>query len=115
MLWQLCPRDLYLEVDTFFRINFNVLYKKYITMFSFSATAYTACTGRRKKRAVSFIEEQASELEVAVPEISVSRVERYVPPEYIREAVKKLIMGGGELAPCPLKKVPHWNILWAKR
>ena len=64
-------------------------------MFSFSATAYTACTGRRKKRAVSFIEEQASELEVAVPEISVSRVERYVPPEYIREAVKKTYYGGG--------------------
>ena len=43
---------------------------------SFSATDYVACTGRRKKRAVSLIDEQAAELEVGVPDISVSRVER---------------------------------------
>ena len=45
-------------------------------LFSFSATNYAACTGRRKKRAVSLIDEQAAELEVGVPDISVSRVER---------------------------------------
>jgi len=46
------------------------------TCYIFSATDYTACTGRRKKRAVSLIDEQSSELEVGVPDISVSRVER---------------------------------------
>ena len=43
----------------------------------YSNVAYTACSGRKKKRAVSLIDEEASEISLNTPEIKVSRVDRY--------------------------------------